>query len=100
MDIIIFPLYNVISVLLKLYLWVVIISVILTWLLAFGVVNTHNPFVSNVGNFLFKITEPVLQPIRRILPNLGGIDISPILLIVAIYFLQDVMQRLMDKFFN
>lgn len=99
MEIIIFPLYNLISVLLNMYMWAIVISVILSWLLAFGVINTHNPFVSNVGHFLFKITEPALQPIRRMLPGFGGIDVSPILLILVIYFIQDVLHRLMVKFF-
>ena len=99
MDIIIIPIYNVISVLLNLYLWAIIISVILSWLLNFGIINTHNPFVSNIGHFLFKITEPALAPIRRIIPNFGGIDIAPILLILSIYFIQDVLHRLMVKFF-
>lgn len=99
MDVIIIPLYNVIAILLNLYLWVIIVSVILSWLLAFGVINSHNPFVTNIGHFLFKITEPVLAPIRSMLPNFGGIDIAPILLILIIYFVQDVLHRLMVKFF-
>jgi len=100
MDVIIIPLYNVISVLLNLYMWAIIISVVLSWLLAFGVINNHNTFVANIGHFFFKITEPALDPIRRMMPNLGGIDISPILLIIAIYFVQDVLHRLMFKFYG
>ena len=99
MDVIILPIYNVVTILLNLYLWVIIVSVILSWLLSFGVINSHNPFVSNVGHFLFKVTEPVLAPIRKVLPDFGGIDLSPILLILAIYFIQDFLHRLVVKFF-
>ncbi len=99
MDVIIPPLFTVIAILLNLYFYAVIISVILSWLLAFGVVNTHNPFVSNFGQFLFKVTEPALAPIRKVLPSLGGIDISPIFLIVAIWFVQDILQRFENRLF-
>lgn len=88
------PLFNVIQVALTLYLWAIIISAILSWLVHFGVVNTRNPFVSMIGDFLWRITEPALRPIRRFLPNLGGIDISPIILILLIYFLQDLLANI------
>lgn len=88
------PLFNVIQVALTLYLWAIIISAILSWLVHFGVVNTRNQFVSMVGDFLWRITEPALRPIRRFLPNLGGIDISPIVLILLIYFLKDLLANI------
>ncbi|MBL0941770.1 MAG: YggT family protein, partial [Alphaproteobacteria bacterium] len=72
MDIILIPLYNLIDMLLGLYEWAIIISVVLSWLLGFGVINSYHPFVSRVGEFLFRITEPVLYPIRKSLPSLGG----------------------------
>ena len=99
MDVIIAPIFTVADILLDLYFWVLLLSIILSWLLAFGVINTHNPFVTNFGQFLFKLTEPALAPIRRFLPNLGGIDISPIFLMIAIWFLQDVLRRLVLKLF-
>ena len=74
-----------------LYVWILIGSAILSWLVAFNVVNPHNPFVRNVGEFLWRVTEPVLAPIRRILPNLGGIDISPIILLLIIFFIRQFM---------
>lgn len=83
------PFQNVFNAVVELYIWCLIIWVILSWLVAFNVVNTRNRFVSVVGDFLDRITEPVLRPIRRVLPNLGGIDISPILLILLIYFVRD-----------
>ena len=73
---------------LDLYMWAVIIGVILSWLVAFNVVNTSNRFIFMVGDFLHRITEPALRPIRRTIPNLGGIDISPVILIILLIFAQ------------
>lgn len=75
------------------YLTLVIVQVVLSWLVAFNVVNTRNRFVYLVGDFLYRITEPALKPIRRILPNMGGIDISPLVLILGLYFLQILVRR-------
>ena len=69
-----------------LYVYILIASAILSWLVAFNVVNVRNPIVAQVGDFLYRITEPALRPIRSVLPNLGGIDISPIILILLLYF--------------
>lgn len=80
---------------LDIYIWVVIISVILSWLVAFNVINTRNQFVYAVGSFLHRITEPALRPIRRYLPSLGGIDLSPLVLILLIWFIQMVLQRVL-----
>jgi YggT family protein len=80
-----------ISYLLTLYVYILIASAILSWLIAFNVVNPRNQFVSMLGEFLYRITEPVLRPIRNMLPNLGGIDISPIILILIIIFIQSVI---------
>lgn len=80
-----------ISYLISLYTWVIIASVILSWLMAFNVVNAYNPFVRSLWNGLNAVTEPLLQPIRRILPDLGGIDISPIILLLGCYFVQSVI---------
>jgi len=82
---------DVILIALQLYVWLLILAAILSWLLAFNVVNARNQFVSMVWNFLYQITEPVLRPIRNILPNLGGIDISPIILILLIFLIQRVI---------
>jgi YggT family protein len=65
-----------------------IAQVILSWLVAFNVVNTRNPFVNSVGRFLYQITEPVLRPIRRIIPSFGGIDISPLVAALLLGFLR------------
>ena len=82
---------DIIIIVLDLYVWLLIASAILSWLIAFNVVNTRNQFVSAIAEFLFRITEPVLAPIRRMLPSLGGLDISPIILILIIMFLQRVI---------
>ena len=80
-----------VSRLLTIYVYVLIAAAVFSWLLAFNVVNAGSPFVSTVGRFLYQITEPVLAPVRRFLPNFGGIDISPIVVIIAIYFIQVVI---------
>ena len=77
---------GLIDTLVALYMWAMIFSAILSWLVAFNVVNTSNPVIYRIGDFLHRITEPVLGPIRRMLPNLGGIDISPIIVILLIQF--------------
>ena len=84
-------LLDVILLALQLYTWLVIAAAILSWLVAFNVVNARNDVVRAVWDFLCRVTEPALRPIRRILPNLGGIDVSPIILLLGIFFLQRVI---------
>lgn len=84
---------NLISTVISIYIWLLIASAILSWLVAFNVLNTSNRFVYMVGDFLYRITEPALRPIRRILPTLGGIDLSPMVLILLLIFLQDLLVR-------
>jgi YggT family protein len=86
-------LLDVILLILQIYVWLLIAAAILSWLVAFNVVNTRNQFVASIGEFLYRITEPALRPIRSILPNLGGIDISPVILILIIFFIQNVIVR-------
>ncbi len=76
---------------LDIYTWIIIASAILSWLIAFDVINTRNDFVRSVWNGLLAVTEPVLRPIRNLLPNMGGIDFSPIFLLLACYFVQTVV---------
>jgi YggT family protein len=84
-------LFGFISLLLTLYIYILVAAAVMSWLVAFNVVNPRNQFVSMVGEFLYRITEPVLRPIRNVLPNLGGIDISPIIVIIIIWFIQLVV---------
>jgi YggT family protein len=86
-------LLDVILVVLQVYVWLLIASAILSWLIAFNVVNTRNQVVAVIGDFLYRITEPVLRPIRSFMPNLGGLDISPVILILIIFFIQSVIVR-------
>ena len=84
-------LLDVILLVLQLYIYIVIAAAVLSWLVAFNVVNTRNHVVAMIGDFLYRITEPVLRPIRSLLPNLGGIDISPIVLFLIIILLERVI---------
>jgi YggT family protein len=84
---------DVILLILQIYVWLLIAAAVLSWLIAFNVVNTRNPVVAAVGDFLYRITEPVLRPIRSIMPNMGGIDISPVILILIVFFIQNVIVR-------
>lgn len=83
---------DVLMLALQLYTWLIIAAAILSWLIAFNVVNTRNDVVRAVWDFLYRVTEPALRPIRRLLPNLGGVDISPIILLLLIFFLERVIQ--------
>jgi YggT family protein len=85
-------LFIVIIYALNIYIWIVIAMAIFSWLVAFNVVNTRNPAVGMIGDFLYRITEPVLRPIRNVLPNLGGIDISPVVLFLIILFVEKVIE--------
>jgi YggT family protein len=85
------PLIGFIVLVIDLYIWVVIASAILSWLVAFNVVNMNNRFVLSIADMLYRLTEPALWPIRNILPNLGGIDISPVILILLLLFIRDVV---------
>jgi len=76
---------------LDLYIWVIIITAILSWLVAFNVINMRNDFVRSIWLGLNAVTEPLLRPIRRVLPDLGGIDISPVILILIIVFIRSVL---------
>jgi len=94
MQVVLQPLLEVLYMAIELYIWLIIAMAIVSWLVAFDIINRHNQFVSTVGRFLWKITEPPLRPIRRIIPDLGGIDISPVVLIFALILLQRVIAQL------
>ena len=84
---------SILILILDLYIWLLIAAAVLSWLVAFNVVNSRNQFVAMVGDFLYRITEPLLRPIRSILPSLGGIDLSPVVLILLIILLKDIIVR-------
>ncbi len=84
---------GLISSLIDLSMWVVILFVVMSWLVAFDVINTRNQFVRTIGDFLYRITEPALKPFRRFLPNLGGVDLSPLALIVVLLLVRGLMRE-------
>ena len=79
---------EVINALLDLYWWVIIITAVASWLIAFGVLNTYNRTVARILDVLYRLTEPALRPIRQLLPNFGGIDVSPVILLLIIWFIR------------
>ena len=85
---------EVVYIVLNFAIWALIVGAVLSWLVAFGVVNPYNRFVQVTGDMLARITEPLLAPIRRVLPNMGAIDLSPLVLIFIIYFIQSFIRHL------
>lgn len=83
---------GIVYIVLEAIWWIIIVQAVLSWLIAFNVLNTRNQFVSTVWDMLYRITEPLLRPIRNMLPNLGGIDISPIILLLGIFFIKRVIE--------
>ena len=97
MDILFVPLLRLLAKVIDLYVWIVVIGVVLSWLAAFNVVNTSNRFIYMAADFIHRITEPALKPIRNFLPNLGGLDVSPVVLILILIAAQEVLFRLIVK---
>jgi len=79
------------------YVWVIILSAVLSWLVAFDVINMRNRFIYLVGDTLNRLTEPVYRPIRRFLPDMGGLDLSPLIVILGLWFLRDLMWELFQS---
>ena len=88
MEPILFLLYRVIDI----YFYILIINIVLSWLIAFNIVNMQNKIVVSILYATNRLTDPLLNPVRRILPNLGGIDISPIILVLCLLFVQDYIR--------
>jgi YggT family protein len=89
---------DVIKILLDLYIWLLIAAAVLSWLVAFNVINVRNQFVATVGDFLYRITEPLLRPIRNMMPNLGGLDVSPVILILLIILIQRLIYYYVEPY--
>ena len=94
MNVILIPLLQLLDVVLELYQIVLIVWIVLSWLVSFNVVNTANGFVRGAMNVLWRLTEPALRPIRRFVPMVSGLDFSPLILLLAIYFLRGVVGRM------
>ena len=77
-----------------LYVWIIILSAVLSWLVAFDIINMRNRLVYLVGDALNRLTEPVYRPVRRILPDMGGLDLAPLVVIFGLWFLRDIMWEL------
>ena len=91
------PFLWLILTVIDIYFWIILAMVIMSWLIAFGIVNRSNPYVRQIGYALDRLTDPLLRPIRRILPDLGGIDISPIILLIGLQSLGILVDNI---FFN
>jgi len=94
MDAVLISLLQVSYYALDFYKWIVIVNVVISWLVAFNVINTSNQFVYMVMDFTYRVTEPLNRRIRKILPNMGGIDLSPIVILFGIMFLQSLIQNI------
>jgi YggT family protein len=84
-------LYQILQLLLQILLWIIIIQAIMSWLVAFNVINTYNEFVRQLLYALARITEPVYRPIRRIMPDFGALDLSPMVVLLLIYILSNII---------
>lgn len=82
---------NLVDNIVSLYIWVLFFAVIASWLINFNVINTSNKVVHMIVDVLYKLTEPALRPIRRLLPNMGGLDLSPVVLILLLWFIRDLL---------
>lgn len=85
--------FNLLDIIVNLYMWCFIISAVMSWLIAFNVINTGNRLIYMVGDTLYRLTEPMLRPIRNLLPNFGGIDFSPLIAILVLLFFKDGILR-------
>ncbi len=97
MDVLWIPFLKLMGTIIHLYTWVIIVLVILNWLTNFGLVNRYNPFISNLFKALDQLTAPVLRPLQRILPTFGNLDLSPLVLLLILYFLENVISMLILK---
>ena len=82
---------NLISTVITLYIYVLIASAVMSWLYAFNIINTSNRVVYAIGDFLYRVTEPALRPLRKVIPLIGGVDITPVVLILLLIFVRDLI---------
>jgi len=93
-------LIQVLLVAINIYVFVLIASAVMSWLLAFNVLNSRNQLVAMLAEFLYRVTEPALRPIRRFIPHLGGIDVSPVVLILVLYFFQILLSSVLRDMYR
>ena len=97
MDMVLNSLMLVVYYALDFYKWIVIVNVVLSWLVAFNVINTSNQFVYMVMDFTYRLTEPLYRRIRAFMPNLGGIDLSPIVVLLGVFFVQSLVVQMAQR---
>lgn len=97
MDVVLVNLLKVLIIALDLYQWVVIINVVLSWLVSFNVINTSNQFVYLVMDFTYRATEPLYRRIRAVLPNMGGLDLSPVVVLLGLFLLKGILADVMYR---
>ncbi|MBL4748159.1 MAG: YggT family protein [Magnetovibrio sp.] len=97
MDVVLINLIKVLIVALNFYQYIILVNVALSWLVAFNVINTSNQFVRIIMDFTYRMTEPLYSRIRNILPNLGGIDLSPIIVLLGVYFVQGMLRDVLFR---
>lgn len=97
MDVILIPFLQLVLAVINIYVWIVVAGVVLSWLTAFNVINTSNRFVYIVADFIYRVTEPLLRPIRNILPDMGNIDLSAVALILMLWFSESILIQIMMK---
>ncbi len=86
------PFVSLIVTLLDIYTWIVLAAVVMSWLVSFGVINTYNQFARSIVRFLDAMTEPLFRQVRRVIPSIGGLDISPLIVLIGVVFLQNLVQ--------
>jgi YggT family protein len=86
-----YALFQLIDTIITIYIWIIILQVILSWLVAFKVVNTGNRVIYVIGDALYRLTEPVMRPVRKIIPSIGGFDISPVVVILLLVFIRNLI---------
>ena len=91
-------LYNLFDRVIGIIIWILIVQAILSWLTAFGVINSYNRVVATISDAISRLTDPLLYPIRRIMPYIGGVDLSPLILILLLYFIRDLLGEYWMRF--
>jgi YggT family protein len=86
-----YALFQLVDTIISIYIWIIIIQVILSWLVAFKVVNTGNRVIYVIGDALFRLTEPVMRPVRKLIPAIGGFDLSPVVVILLLVFIRNLI---------
>lgn len=97
MDVVLVNIFKVLIVALDIYQWIVIVNVVVSWLVSFNVINTSNQFVAMIMDFTCRATEPVYRRIRNVLPNMGGIDLSPVVVLLVIFLAQGILSDFMHR---